>query len=174
MDGKFSASHYGSELQEAAEDKATRIVVEELGVAKWTENQLRTLRKGDPGKIQIARRLRAETTVTLQWIAARLHMGTKTHLSHLLYWKRRAELAGDTSGARKSLTKKTLRKGSGFKASKTQLENRESRGNEVLLHTESESVPKEIRVTAGIVAIGELTLPRTDPSGVGGFDTSFD
>jgi hypothetical protein len=31
--------------------------------------------------------LRRETTMTLGWIAQALHMGTKTHLAHLLYWQ---------------------------------------------------------------------------------------
>ncbi len=84
-------NHFGPELQEAAEAKAGRIVDEELRTALWTEAELMRRRKGDPTKIAIATRLRAETTVTLQWIAARLHMGTKTHLSHLLYWTRRGE-----------------------------------------------------------------------------------
>jgi hypothetical protein len=46
-------------------------------------------RKGDPAKLALARRLREETTMTLEWIAQRLSMGTKTHLAHLLYWERR-------------------------------------------------------------------------------------
>ena len=32
----------------------------------------------------MARRLRAETAVTLKWIAKELHMGTWTHVSNLL------------------------------------------------------------------------------------------
>lgn len=40
--------------------------------------------KGDLGKVNIARRLRTETAVTLKWIAAALHMGTWTHVSNLL------------------------------------------------------------------------------------------
>jgi len=40
---------------------------------------------GDPKKIKIALRLRKETTMTLAWIAKRLHLGAKTHPSHLLY-----------------------------------------------------------------------------------------
>ena len=34
-------------------------------------------------------RLRAETTMTLAWIAQRLNMGTKTHLAHPFYWQHR-------------------------------------------------------------------------------------
>jgi hypothetical protein len=39
----------------------------------------------------MAERLRAETTMTLAWIAERLRRRTKTHLAHLLYWKKREE-----------------------------------------------------------------------------------
>jgi hypothetical protein len=53
----------------------------------WSELDLEPYRKGDPEKLRIASRLRNETTMTLTWIAERLLMGTKTHLSHLLYWR---------------------------------------------------------------------------------------
>ena len=36
-------------------------------------------------KVSLAARLRAETIVTLDWIAKRLRMGTRGHLAHLLY-----------------------------------------------------------------------------------------
>jgi len=41
------------------------------------------------GKVGIAQRLRAETTMTLPWIAQRLKMGTNTYLAHRLYWQGR-------------------------------------------------------------------------------------
>ncbi len=44
-----------------------------------------------PPKLKIALRLRQQTTMTLAWIAQRLQMGTKTHLSHLLYWDERGK-----------------------------------------------------------------------------------
>jgi hypothetical protein len=62
-----------------------------LGKLGWTEEDLGRRRKGDPQKVRMALRLRAETTMTLAWIAQRLHMGTKTHLSHLLYWAGRGK-----------------------------------------------------------------------------------
>jgi hypothetical protein len=40
------------------------------------EAELKTRRKGDKNKVQIAARLRRETTMTLKWIAQRLAMGT--------------------------------------------------------------------------------------------------
>ncbi len=89
MTEKVGAYHFGPEVQESAEEKAHRIVAQELRLRKWKESDLATKRKGAPGKVEIARRLRAETTMTLTWIAQRLHIGTKTHLAHLLYWKDR-------------------------------------------------------------------------------------
>ncbi len=77
-------SHYGVERQETAEQRARRIVEEELKRRGWTDAILSQLRKGDAGKVQIARRLRAETTMTLQWIAAALAMGTWTHAANRL------------------------------------------------------------------------------------------
>jgi hypothetical protein len=79
--------HYGEELRESAEVKAERIVAEELKRRKWDAGTLVARRKGDPAKVAIARRLRAETTMTLAWIAERLQMGTRTHLAHLFYWQ---------------------------------------------------------------------------------------
>ena len=64
-------------------------VANELKKLGWQEADLSRHRKGDPGKLGVALRLRAETTMTLAWTAHRLQMGTKTHLSHLLYWRGR-------------------------------------------------------------------------------------
>ena len=36
-------------------------------------------RKGDKGKVKLARRLREQTTMTLAWIAQRLCMGSWTY-----------------------------------------------------------------------------------------------
>jgi len=84
---KRGAEHYGQEVRESAEEKADRIVKEELEKLGWQEADLIRRRKGDREKLGIALRLRQETTMTLAWTAQRLKMGTKTHLSHLLYWR---------------------------------------------------------------------------------------
>jgi REP element-mobilizing transposase RayT len=86
---KTGQSHYGELVRESATAKAERLVRAELGERKWDEASLAARRKGDPGKIAIAQRLRRETTMTQSWIAERLRMGTKTYLAHLLYWKKR-------------------------------------------------------------------------------------
>jgi REP element-mobilizing transposase RayT len=84
--GKF---HYGEELRESAALLAERIVEEELKRRKWGAEDLAARRKGDPEKLAMAGKLRKETTMTLEWIAKRLQMGSKAHLAYLLYWNRR-------------------------------------------------------------------------------------
>jgi hypothetical protein len=59
------------------------------GTRSFPAADLTARRKGDPRKVKLALRLRAETAVTVKWIAARLRMGPWTHLNHLLYCHRR-------------------------------------------------------------------------------------
>jgi hypothetical protein len=82
--GRVGAQHYGWERQESGKAKAERLMREELKRLRWTEDDLVKRRKGDAGKVRIARRLRQETTMTLAWIAHRLNMGAWTHVSNLL------------------------------------------------------------------------------------------
>jgi REP element-mobilizing transposase RayT len=89
MAEKAGPSHYGEELRESAEEKAQRIVAEELKRLRWGEADLERYRKGDRRKVKMARRLRAETTMTLKWIAERLKMGTWTHVTNRLYHVKR-------------------------------------------------------------------------------------
>src|SRR6266487_7119464 len=49
----------------------------------------RDLSPHESGKVRLAQRLRVETTATLKWIAERLRIGTRGHLTHLLYWRGR-------------------------------------------------------------------------------------
>jgi hypothetical protein len=86
---KAGPEHFGEEVRESAEKKAERLIKEELKALGWREAGLEKRRKGDPAKVRIALRLRQETTMTLEWVAQRLHMGAKAHLSHLLYWRDR-------------------------------------------------------------------------------------
>ena len=80
-----SPRHTGQDIRESALAKAERIVAEELQALGWRVGELNARRKGDPRKVGIAARLRRETTVTLAWIAERLHMGAPSHVSCLLY-----------------------------------------------------------------------------------------
>jgi hypothetical protein len=47
-------------------------VAAELKQVTWTTEDLQHRRKGDTEKVRIAQRLRAETTMTLKWIAEEL------------------------------------------------------------------------------------------------------
>jgi putative transposase len=66
-------------------EKARRIVQEELDKLCLTPADLPRHAKADARKIRIAQRLRAETAVTLKWIARELHMGTPDYLAHRLH-----------------------------------------------------------------------------------------
>jgi REP element-mobilizing transposase RayT len=81
---RVGASHYGADRQETGEEKAQRIVREELRRRAWKEQVLPKLSKGDKSKVAMARRLRQETSMSLKWIAQRLHMGVWTYVSNLL------------------------------------------------------------------------------------------
>ena len=84
MSERVGENHYAAERQESGEAKARGIVATELKRQGWTPEELELRRKGDREKVKIARRLRTETTMTLKWIAAELHMGAWTHVSNLL------------------------------------------------------------------------------------------
>ena len=66
----------GGWRQEVASNKAERIGAEELKRLRWTERDLRHRRKSDPGKWQIAARLRRETILSLKSITARVGLGS--------------------------------------------------------------------------------------------------
>jgi putative transposase len=88
MSRRMGEHHYARQRQESSEAKARGILSAELKRLKWSDEELKRRRKGDPRKVRIAERLRQETTMTLRWIAAELHMGAWTHVSNLLSRKR--------------------------------------------------------------------------------------
>jgi hypothetical protein len=67
-----------------------QVLAEALQRRRWTPADLKARRKGDPAKVALAARLRAQTTMTVGWIAERLWMGTRGHLNHLLYRRRKS------------------------------------------------------------------------------------
>jgi REP element-mobilizing transposase RayT len=89
MSERMGAEHYGEERAETAEALAELIIAEELKLGRWQEADLKTRPKGDSVKVALAARLRAETTMTVGWIAERLTMGTRGYLNHLLYRRRK-------------------------------------------------------------------------------------
>ena len=64
--------------RETPEEKARRMLGEQLERLRWDEAALAHRLKSDARKVAVARRLRAETTMTLQWIATHLHLGSGT------------------------------------------------------------------------------------------------
>ncbi|MHB8520792.1 MAG: hypothetical protein ACYDH9_08530 [Limisphaerales bacterium] len=92
MDGKLGEHHSGELKRESAEAKAERIIWEELKRRRWTEADLKQRAKSDPAKLALAARVRRETTLTIRWIAGRLHLGSWKSLNAKLHrWKRTGE-----------------------------------------------------------------------------------
>jgi len=70
-------------------EHAEKIIQSRLKKLGWKEDDLARIAKGRPEKVKLALDLRKDTTSTIKWIAARLHMGSWTYLNHLLYWQRK-------------------------------------------------------------------------------------
>jgi hypothetical protein len=89
MEGKLGENPAGELHRETAEQKASRILGEELARRGWQESDLAARHRSDPGKLAIAARLRKETTLPVKWIAARVQIGTtkgaKAVLHHLAH-----------------------------------------------------------------------------------------
>ncbi len=75
-EGKLGEHHSGELRGESAAVRAERIIGEELARLGWSREELGARRKGDPGKMAMAARLRRETTLTMKSIAALAHLGT--------------------------------------------------------------------------------------------------
>jgi REP element-mobilizing transposase RayT len=84
-EGQLGEHHFGELRRETAEAKGQRIIAEELGRLGWKEADLATRRKSDPAKLQIAARLRKETTFSIKQIAGCLHLGTPRSASVRLH-----------------------------------------------------------------------------------------
>ncbi len=76
--------HGGEERAETAVAKAQRMLSEELQKRGWDAAEFERRRKGDEQKIQMAHRLRNETTMTWGWIADQLHMGVAASVANRL------------------------------------------------------------------------------------------
>jgi hypothetical protein len=84
MRGRTGPNHGGEERRETEEAWAEQLLAEELKRRRWAGAELAQRRKGDALKLKLARRLRQETTMTLNWIAKRLHTGAAGSLANLL------------------------------------------------------------------------------------------
>jgi REP element-mobilizing transposase RayT len=97
MEGRLGENHAGELRRETAQAMAERIIAAELKRHGWKESELKRRAKTDPAKVAMAMRVREGTTVTIQWIATRLHMGTRQTLNAALYrWRKDHEQANST------------------------------------------------------------------------------
>ncbi len=85
MEGKLGDNHAGELRRETAEQKANRIIGEELARRGWQESDLAGRHRSDPGKLAIAARIRKETTLPVKWIAARVQIGTTKGAKSVLH-----------------------------------------------------------------------------------------
>jgi len=77
-------NHFGEAVHEAVEVRAERLIAQALTRLGWTELDLVNRSKGHPAKLELAHQLRAQTTLSVAWVAQRLSMGTRAHLTWLL------------------------------------------------------------------------------------------
>ena len=84
MGSEIGKHHGGEEKRATEEQKAERLVAEELRKRRWTKQDLERRRKTDVLKVKMAARLRAESVMTLDWIAQRLQMGCRHTVANCL------------------------------------------------------------------------------------------
>jgi REP element-mobilizing transposase RayT len=82
MHTRMGKRHGSSERRESSEQPALRMIEGELARRRWTGKDLGELAKGHKTKVKIARRLRAETTMTWAWIAQKLGMGSPIYAAN--------------------------------------------------------------------------------------------
>ena len=69
---------------DALEAKAQQMTREGMEKMVLCEEDLSKMPKGDKRKVMLTAELRANTTMTKEWIATRLRMGTREYLNWLL------------------------------------------------------------------------------------------
>jgi len=73
------------ETKERMEEKARRVIRESLQSEEMGMEAFLTLRKGDPRKVHLARKLRQQTTMSMAWIAKELNAGVPQTLWKALW-----------------------------------------------------------------------------------------
>lgn len=84
LEGQRRPDSAGQIWKESAALQAERILQKQLEALGWDEQEVERRGKTDPNKMRMARLLRQDTTMTIQWIADRLHMGTRNTLRNAL------------------------------------------------------------------------------------------
>lgn len=85
LEGQLGEHHAGDLRREHGEGRAERIIAEALGRLGWTEADVVQRRKTSAEKLELAARLRRETTLSVKWIAARVHLGTSKSANRNLH-----------------------------------------------------------------------------------------
>jgi len=92
LHGNLAPDDAGDIRRQANQARAEAIIAAALGKLGWKEDRLRQGAKVSPGKLALAARLRKETTLTIQQIADRLHMGSRKSLGPKLHaWRKSNE-----------------------------------------------------------------------------------
>jgi hypothetical protein len=91
VEGACERNHTSREQAEGMEPHAERLILDGLRKAGWNVERLRMERNGHPIKVNLARKLRRETTMTLQWIAENLCMGRGPTSPTSSDWKPRGQ-----------------------------------------------------------------------------------
>ena len=92
LHGHLDSSHAGKMTREANQARAEAIIATELRTLGWKESDLARGAKVNPGKLAMAARLRQETTLTIEQIASRLHMGSRKSVGPKLHmWRKSNE-----------------------------------------------------------------------------------
>jgi hypothetical protein len=94
-EGQVGDHHFGQIRRETAQGKAQRLLAGELGWLEWPEARLASRPKSDPVKLQIAQRLRRQTTLTLKEISALVHLGTPRSASVRLHLALKKQVASN-------------------------------------------------------------------------------
>lgn len=81
--------HEGEVVAVAMEEKARRVTAEFLGERRVGLEELRERRKGDPLKIELAEELRAQTAMSMEWIAKELNAGAPKSVWNALRERRK-------------------------------------------------------------------------------------
>ena len=74
--------YHGEEIKAHGESRARALLATGLAAAGLKVSALSGLPKSDRRKVVIATQIRQQTAMPLAWIAAQLHMGTPSHVSH--------------------------------------------------------------------------------------------
>jgi putative transposase len=84
LESQRRPSSSGVVWKASAEQQAEKLIQQRLLELGWADAELARRPKTDVSKVWIARSLRKETTMTVQWIASRLQMGTRNTLRNAL------------------------------------------------------------------------------------------